>query len=81
MDFLRNGGQSADNRDIIVCIIRCVYSEELILDRDNTDGKVTIVRRFCESPSFRPAPRNRPSDLHGTGLYRSSKGVFRIERG
>ena len=25
MDFLRNGGQSVDNRDFTVCIIRCVY--------------------------------------------------------
>ena len=30
MDFLRNGGQSADNRDFTVCIIRCVYRAELI---------------------------------------------------
>ena len=24
---------------------------------DNTEGKVTIVCRFCERPLFRPAPR------------------------
>ena len=30
-DFLRNGGQSADNPDFTVCIIRCVYRAELIL--------------------------------------------------
>ena len=31
--FLRNGGQSADNRDFTVCIIRCVYRAELIFGR------------------------------------------------
>ena len=29
----RNGGQSADNPDFTVCIIRCVYRAELILVR------------------------------------------------
>ena len=32
-DFLRNGGQSADNPDFTVYIIRCVYRAELILGR------------------------------------------------
>ena len=30
-DVLRNGGQSADNPDFTICIIRCVYHAELIL--------------------------------------------------
>ena len=30
------GGQSADNRDFTVCIIRCVYRAELILGREFT---------------------------------------------
>ena len=32
-DFLRNGGQSADNPDFTASIIRCVYRPELILGR------------------------------------------------